>query len=975
MVVSSDDEQPGGMKTRWRLRVNQAPCLDADHWPVLGERGSVAFRKTGAASGIAVYRRGHVSGVWRCAAIFGAALIGPIALSGAQAQSASLLGVQARFATSEPDRIAGTLHLIKPGSAEAVRAGPREKVSGESSTLGPAIGRTRTGGTTPWEPGTWEPRTWEPETDETGECVTRSRKQASGAAVVARETIASGTGKSGRWGWLPDHSNNNARTTRIGVGDTDNTLVAISPDKESAFDVAASPSPGAIKTGPAARNRFSDEFVDKGAEDSPSRDPSSDRPLPGHLAPDHASEPGPNIEADLVVTAHRRPQNRNELNLSVSVLSAETLDRIQADHPSEALNRLAGVNIQRGNGVEHLTAIRSPVLTAGAGAGSFLFLEDNVPLRSAGFANVNGLAEAHTEIARRIEVVKGPAGAQYGANAIHGVVNVISPHAPARGSLAQVTLSADNDGRLKGEAILGTRIAGNRPGADQGVTLALSLGHEDGFEEPSGLDQQKLSVIWALDRANWRARTTLAFVNIDQETAGFIQGDDAYRDRELRAINPVPEAYRDAQSARLQTAFELDLTPKITLAITPFLRWNEQDFLLSFLPSRARERNGHWSIGEQAALDWHSALGLVWTFGFDSEYTEGYLTEFQSRPTIGSFTNGLHYDYSVRAISASPFVQLEIPLARRWRAELAARLDWTFYDYDNRTLNNDIGRFRRPADARDAFRTISPKLGLVYEWSPSQQFYARLAQGARPPQTSDLYRLQTQQRFGGIRPERITNLELGWRAHWPLLTLDLAAFGARKSRFYFRDADGFNVPDGRTQHIGVEIEGELRLPQGFVAAASGTYARHTYRFTRLVRGDQSETILAGSDIDTAPRTLANVALSWRSDRGAQAGNLEPSSEPDSARKAGPYWEWELEWVHEGRYFTDAANRNLYPGHNLGNFRVQWHLTGGLAAGFTIRNLAGKLYAERADFAFQTERFFPGERRVFAFNLRWDLAHP
>ena len=45
-------------------------------------------------------------------------------------------------------------------------------------------------------------------------------------------------------------------------------------------------------------------------------------------------------------------------------------------HPSEILNTVAGVNIHRGSGQEHLTAIRSPVLTGGAGAGSFLYTLD-----------------------------------------------------------------------------------------------------------------------------------------------------------------------------------------------------------------------------------------------------------------------------------------------------------------------------------------------------------------------------------------------------------------------------------------------------------------------------------------------------------------------------------------------------------------------------------------------------------------------
>ena len=94
-------------------------------------------------------------------------------------------------------------------------------------------------------------------------------------------------------------------------------------------------------------------------------------------------------------------------------------------HPAELLNTVAGVDIQRGSGQEHLTAIRSPVLTGGAGAGSFLYTLDGVPLRAAGFANVNGLLEAPTEIAARIEVFKGPGPANYGSNAVHGLIVVL----------------------------------------------------------------------------------------------------------------------------------------------------------------------------------------------------------------------------------------------------------------------------------------------------------------------------------------------------------------------------------------------------------------------------------------------------------------------------------------------------------------------------------------------------------------------
>ncbi len=76
----------------------------------------------------------------------------------------------------------------------------------------------------------------------------------------------------------------------------------------------------------------------------------------------------------IIVTSERRAQNLEDIAGSVSALSAEDLTRTSADHISEALARAPGVNLHRGSGAEHLTAIRSPVLTGGAGAGSFLLL-------------------------------------------------------------------------------------------------------------------------------------------------------------------------------------------------------------------------------------------------------------------------------------------------------------------------------------------------------------------------------------------------------------------------------------------------------------------------------------------------------------------------------------------------------------------------------------------------------------------------
>ncbi len=66
-------------------------------------------------------------------------------------------------------------------------------------------------------------------------------------------------------------------------------------------------------------------------------------------------------------------------------------------------------------------------------------------------------------------------------------------------------------------------------------------------------------------------------------------------------------------------------------------------------------------------------------------------------------------------------------------------------------------------------------------------------------------------------------------------------------------------------------------------ALAGTYAKHTYEFNRVV--EQGETIVAGRDIDTAPRHINTARLNW-------------SFLPSAAA--------ELEWISVGSYFVDAA---------------------------------------------------------------------
>ena len=643
---------------------------------------------------------------------------------------------------------------------------------------------------------------------------------------------------------------------------------------------------------------------------------------------------------EIIITLDdRRPSAIDLYPGNIKLINEDALATINADHISEALARAPGVLIHRGSGQEHLTAIRSPVLTGGAGAGSFLFLENGVPLRSAGFANVNGLFEAQSALAERIEVVRGPSGAFYGTNAIHGVINVITPSALENFNSAGISLS---EFHKKGDLAIA------RSNRGKGYYAGLSLQEDTGFRADSGFDKQQATLRVADKTGTWNTDTILTLTNLNQETAGFIQGPDAFEDRQLSRTNPNPNAYRDSRAIRLQHTLSREFGEG-ELRLTPFARYTELEFRQHFLPSQAIEENSHASLGIQSAYYTSTSWG-GWTVGLDAEYTEGELTEEQFIPTIFSFTQGLHYDFEVDATSVSPFTQVDWALSDTLTLTAAARIDYTNYDYNNRTDANRVGRFTRPADRSDDFLTVSPKVSLL-KIADNGSYFLNYAEGARPPQVTDLYRLQLNQTADGIDPERIRSVEAGWRgAINDAVDMEIAAYFAEKENFLFRDADGFNVTDGRTRHTGIEIDLSAQLSETLFLSANGTYAEHTYRFDRPVNStvNATEAISKGNEVDTAPNTLGGARLTWL-------------PQPDLSLEA--------EWVHVGEYFTDASNSNDYPGHDIFHLRAEKQ-AGFFTAFAAIRNIFDERYAERADFAFGNERFFPDEGRTLTIGLRF-----
>jgi len=657
---------------------------------------------------------------------------------------------------------------------------------------------------------------------------------------------------------------------------------------------------------------------------------------------------------EIVVTSARRGQPTQSVAGNIAPLDADTIGAVGHQHIEQLLPRAPGVWMNRGSGQEYLLAIRSPVLTGSGSCGAFLALEDGIPTRPAGFCNVNQMFELFTEEARRIEVIRGPANAMYGSNALHGLVNVLMPRVGAEPG----TMVA-----LEGGPHDYFRIRGTLDGGPPTPALASFLYADDGgFRDDSGYQEGKLYLTTERQTPAVRLSGSFTATDLRQQTAGYIYGEDAYRDPSLNRSNANPEAFRNASSQRLYGIWQRN-DERITLDIRPYLRHSEMQFLQHFLPGQPLENNSQTSVG--ALISWIVDVGEQRiTAGIDLEFADIGLTETQEAPTEGSdFLRetrpaGRHYDFDVNSANLAAYLQAEFKATKDLTLNVGVRAEYLLYEYDNRMLDGntrDDGStcgfggclYSRPADRSDSFTNIAPKLAMNYRLTPTTSVFASLARGFRAPQAVELYRLQSGQQVADLDAEILDSAEIGLRWDASAWSGEATAFTMLKTGSLYRDAEGYNVSGGRSRHRGLEFNTTWQIVDSLWLNLTASYAKHTYDFD--VTAARGETFVSGNDIDTAPRWFGNAEI-----------NYAPLARAT----------FSLQWAAVGDYFLDAENRFSYPGHDLVNFRALLRLTERFTLTARLNNVLDEDIADRADYAFGEFRYFPGRGRELFVELRY-----
>ena len=246
---------------------------------------------------------------------------------------------------------------------------------------------------------------------------------------------------------------------------------------------------------------------------------------------------------ETVVTANRVPQPLSELVSDVSVINRETIERAGAVGVADLLKRLPGIEIARNGGAGNTTS----VFIRGAETRFTAVYIDGVRVdsQSTGGATWESIPLSQID---RIEVLRGPAAAVYGSDAIGGVIQLFTRRGEGAAS-PYVGAGFGTYGLSRGEA----GISGSA-GVGGAFDYSLGVAHEEsrGFDvQPWNKRTVSKDGYTNPDRDGYRtdsANARLGFqITPDQRVeASVVYNDQQARyDTSTRTIPKLPRVFPD----------------------------------------------------------------------------------------------------------------------------------------------------------------------------------------------------------------------------------------------------------------------------------------------------------------------------------------------------------------------------------------------------------------------------------------------
>lgn len=549
----------------------------------------------------------------------------------------------------------------------------------------------------------------------------------------------------------------------------------------------------------------------------------------GSSAADASSgEPRPQSDGKLqevVVTAQRRQENVRDVPISISVLEGPELDSSTYPAVGDALSRLPGIDTSS-----------SPLLTGnainlsirGVGTGSqFLsgpstvaYYVDSVPF---GLIRNSFVPDPDDYDLDRIEVLRGPQGTLYGANALNGVVRVLTkdPDLKAFGFKTRLSDSTTDGGKdnYRGDAAV------NIPLVEGKLALRVTAGYEeDGGWVDSDARRNLNDSTTKNDRAKllWKPTGTLSVdLSAWHSENTFILGPYSDQNEHTSAVilNPSTTSF-DAYGAKITNDFQSftisSMTSYFTYDSNSVLDGHPVGVAFALFPNfRSTILTEELDAVSSSPGPWQWSGGIFFRHAKDPYFeTETLYPPFTPVATPGTIVANFYDDSKSEAV----YGQIGRQLTDKLQLSVGLRY---FRDEETQQATGEITGAPGPMTPFNSLaHAVTPRVVLTWKPSADLMTYASYAQGFRSGLAQDQLVTVVYPDIPPVKPDRLSNYEIGIKGDSfnHLISYDAAAF-------YIHWADIQQVLD-------VPITGGLNtsaLVNGQSASGPGVEASITFR--------------------------------------------------------------------------------------------------------------------------------------------------
>lgn len=553
---------------------------------------------------------------------------------------------------------------------------------------------------------------------------------------------------------------------------------------------------------------------------------------------------------EVVVTASRVKEKLKDAPVTINVVSGEELEKVKYRNAEEVLTRLPGVYTHDFGGEAELTSIRVPTHFTNPYT---VVLVDGVPVNGYGSGSSGQLGEINSDNIARIELVKGPASALYGSNAIGGIINVITKDPGPR-----------PQGKIWAEygayEMWRSGVSGSAAGEKTSFNIDLNRTYLDGWREHT-LDDKKVGnvKIQYLPTENSLLAFKVDYLSYYYETGSTLKQSDFDADWQ-QSLHTFTYTSMDKLSPSLTYNRYLDdgefraimAVRDLDHEVLPTYGWYKAGpnwvGSLSFINSRDTDLQLLYS----RQLPWLNSKMIV---GLDTELGSSVTDRYKITPKwtaaqnkFTSYTMGaMEKSFAVNTTMLAPYLQLELPVREGLKLTAGGRYDTTEYDVEDR-LNTGLGGNKN-------FAQFTPKLGATYDFSPSINTYLSYSQGFVVPTTSQL--LTTTGANGNLLAEEASNYEAGLRGSFldRRLNLDLALYTMEIKNKIVTDAARNYLNAAVTSNNGLEATAVIAL-----AKAARLTLGYTLSSNKYDKYDSTGVDYGGKDQPRSPQQHLNARL-------------------------------------------------------------------------------------------------------------------